>query len=165
MASAGRILIMPRGNYDASLPYEKLDLVSHNGYAWLAKKTVEGIEPSEENAEYWHNMFDLSKILSSTNAEVSYEGDVFGALYTYKNDVSMKLIGRITVNPEATSSKLKIGQVKGEYYPSQIVPFTAFNFARGSYPHGYIDTDGSIYLQILEDAVGKENSIRFYVCY
>ena len=59
MASAGRILIMPKGNYDSSATYEMLDLVHYNGTSWLAKKTAKGIEPSAANSEYWHSMFDL----------------------------------------------------------------------------------------------------------
>ena len=58
MANAGRILIIPKGNYDASVTYEMLDLVSYNGVSWIAKKTVVGIAPSE--GEYWHNMFNIS---------------------------------------------------------------------------------------------------------
>ena len=60
MASAGRILIIPKGNYDSSVTYEMLDLVYHNGTSWLAKKTVVGVEPSEANSEYWHQMFDVT---------------------------------------------------------------------------------------------------------
>ena len=59
MASAGRILIMPKGAYSASATYEMLDMVSHNGTTWLAKKTVKGIEPSAPNSEHWHNMLDF----------------------------------------------------------------------------------------------------------
>lgn len=58
MANAGRILIIPRGVYDATTTYEILDLVSYNGTSWLAKKTSIGIEPSEANSEYWQNMFE-----------------------------------------------------------------------------------------------------------
>lgn len=60
MATAGRILIMPKGAYSASVTYEMLDLVKYNGTSWLAKKTCVGIEPSTANEEYWHNMFDLN---------------------------------------------------------------------------------------------------------
>lgn len=67
MASAGRILIMPKGNYDSSVTYEMLDLVKHNRKSWLAKKTSKGIEPSEANAEYWYDMvnYDFDKTVSS----------------------------------------------------------------------------------------------------
>lgn len=64
MAAAGRILIMPKGAYDKSITYEMLDLVSHNGTSWLAKKTVIGIVPSEANSEYWHNMVNISEYLT-----------------------------------------------------------------------------------------------------
>ena len=60
MASAGRILIIPKGNYDSSATYEMLDLVNYNGTSWLAKKTVIGIEPSDANSEYWHKMFNIT---------------------------------------------------------------------------------------------------------
>ena len=59
MASAGRILIMPKGAYNASTTYEMLDMVGHNGTSWLAKKTSVGIEPSDANNEYWQNMFGM----------------------------------------------------------------------------------------------------------
>ena len=65
MASAGRILIMPKGEYDASVTYEMLDMVFYNGTSWLAKKTAEGIEPSETNGEHWHKFIDIGEVLSN----------------------------------------------------------------------------------------------------
>lgn len=65
MASAGRILIMPKGNFDSSVTYEMLDLVYHNGTAWIAKKPVVGIEPNDVNSEHWHKLcesVDLTEI-------------------------------------------------------------------------------------------------------
>lgn len=60
MADAGRILIIPKGDYDANSTYDKLDLVKYKGSSWLAKKATAGIEPSEANAEWWQNMFDIN---------------------------------------------------------------------------------------------------------
>ena len=59
MASAGRILIMPKGDYNPSITYEMLDLVYYNGASWIAKKTVVGVEPSNSNKEYWQQMSDI----------------------------------------------------------------------------------------------------------
>ena len=59
MASAGRILILPKGNWDATTTYENLDLVAHNGKAWLAKKASVGIEPDETKTEYWHDFLGM----------------------------------------------------------------------------------------------------------
>lgn len=66
--SAGRILIKPRGEWDANITYEMLDLVNHNGYAYLAKRTVVGIEPSDEHSSYWHNMLDIKTIVENSIA-------------------------------------------------------------------------------------------------
>ena len=59
MATAGRILILPKGNWDATKTYDNLDLVAHNGKAWLAKKPSVGIAPSEANVEYWHDFLGV----------------------------------------------------------------------------------------------------------
>lgn len=60
MAIAGRILIIPKGNYDASATYSMLDAVSYNDALWLAKKTATGITPSTANSEYWQKMIDVA---------------------------------------------------------------------------------------------------------
>lgn len=59
MATAGRILIMPKGTWNAETTYENLDMVAHSGRAWLAKKTSVGIEPSDANAEFWHDFLGM----------------------------------------------------------------------------------------------------------
>ena len=59
MATAGRILIMPKGTWNAETTYENLDMVAHGGRAWLAKKTSVGIEPSDANAEFWHDFLGM----------------------------------------------------------------------------------------------------------
>lgn len=74
MASAGRILIIPRGNYDENATYEMLDLVNYNGASWLAKKTVTSIAPSE--GEYWHSLLGLD---IANNLDTVAEGKVLDA--------------------------------------------------------------------------------------
>lgn len=67
MASAGRILILPKGDYDSTKEYEMLDLVFNGGTSWLAKKTSVGVEPSDANTEYWFKMcqsVDLSEVIA-----------------------------------------------------------------------------------------------------
>ena len=76
MAVAGRILIMPKGAYDATKTYEMLDLVNHNGISWLAKKTCVGITPSDDASEYWHNMLKLNIV---NNLEATEAGGVLDA--------------------------------------------------------------------------------------
>lgn len=70
MITAGRVLIIPKGDYNEEYEYEMLDLVGHGGATWLAKKTVKGIEPSEVNPEYWfkflgHSVANNLRIVNS----------------------------------------------------------------------------------------------------
>lgn len=60
MANAGRILIMPKGKYNEETIYEMLDMVSHGGKGWVCKEGCMGIEPSEENSQYWAECIDVS---------------------------------------------------------------------------------------------------------
>lgn len=82
MASAGKILIMPKGDWNAEAEYEILDLVKHNGASWLSKKASIGIEPSTDNSEYWMDLFDISTPTAekigalSRNGYGYYTGDV-----------------------------------------------------------------------------------------
>lgn len=72
MAIAGRVLIMPKGAYNASTNYEILDMVSHNGTSWLAKKPSIGIEPSAVNGDYWHSLIGMAKANNLTTTEDGY---------------------------------------------------------------------------------------------
>ena len=46
MISAGRVLLMPRGDYDNTATYEMLDIVSYNGSSYIAKGTTTGNLPT-----------------------------------------------------------------------------------------------------------------------
>lgn len=70
MTSAGRILIMPKGDWNAETEYQMLDLVTHKGYAFLARRDVVGIEPSNDNAEYWFNLLDINKVVEDGIANI-----------------------------------------------------------------------------------------------
>ena len=73
MADAGRILIIPRGDYNANSTYEKLDLVKYKGSSWLAKKNATGVEPSE--GEYWQKLFYVDIANNLTTASEGYALD------------------------------------------------------------------------------------------
>jgi hypothetical protein len=75
MTPVGKILILPKGRYDADTVYKILDLVMHNGTSWIAKKTVVGIEPSEENVEYWQKLVDIGDAIDHGIEEFFGSGD------------------------------------------------------------------------------------------
>ena len=74
MAVAGRILIMPKGEYNPNTTYEMLDVVNHNGISWICKKTSVGITPSE--GEHWQALLG---IVIANNLTTEDEGNVLDA--------------------------------------------------------------------------------------
>lgn len=59
--NAGRLLILPKGEYDSNLTYTVLDVVTCDGLPWMCKKTAKGIRPSDEHTEYWQKLFDITE--------------------------------------------------------------------------------------------------------
>ena len=51
--SAGRVLLIPKGDWNAETTYTGLDWVRHNGAAWVCKNTCTNVEPTEENSDNW----------------------------------------------------------------------------------------------------------------
>lgn len=52
--SAGRVLIIPQGEYSATKQYYMLDLVEYNGCGYVAKQATKGNLPTDQN--YWQQM-------------------------------------------------------------------------------------------------------------
>ena len=52
MNDAGRVMILPKGNYSATVQYDKLDSVTYNGSAWVATQSTIGNEPADDS-DYW----------------------------------------------------------------------------------------------------------------
>lgn len=88
MASAGRILILPKGNWDVGAEYEILDLVFHNGTSWLAKKYIAGVEPSEANAEHWHKLCDTVDLSEVFNRIAALESQMLSTISLDDIDLS-----------------------------------------------------------------------------
>ena len=88
MASAGRILIMPKGNYDANTEYEMLDLVFNGGASWVAKKNVMGIEPTDENTEHWMKMCESVDLTEVIQRIAALESQMLGTISLDDIDLS-----------------------------------------------------------------------------
>lgn len=58
MAIAGKVAILPKGEWNSAVSYEKLDAVSYDNALYIAKKTSVGQVPTD--GEYW--MFCLQSI-------------------------------------------------------------------------------------------------------
>ena len=52
MTDAGRIMIIPKGKYNASTTYERLDAVTYNGQGFIALKTVSSVIPTDDGTNW-----------------------------------------------------------------------------------------------------------------
>lgn len=52
MADAGRIVIIPKGEYKSNITYERLDAVEYNNNGYIALKTVTGITPANDGTNW-----------------------------------------------------------------------------------------------------------------
>ncbi len=52
MADAGRIVIIPKGEYKSNITYERLDAVEYNNNGYIALKTLTGITPANDGTNW-----------------------------------------------------------------------------------------------------------------
>ena len=128
MARAGRILIMPKGNYDANTEYEMLDLVFNGGASWVAKKNVKGIEPTDDTSEHWMKMCESMDLTEIIQRIAALESQMLGTIslddidlsgYATKEDLSTvnlnldALDGRLdAVEPKVTTLTSDVNMAK-----------------------------------------------------
>jgi hypothetical protein len=102
MANAGRILILPKGDWEETTTYENLDLVRHNNTSWLAKQASVGIEPSSANSEYWQNMFENRYVPPTRLIDNRY----VDAKYSISGNVCFVYLGNATEELEMNTKYL-----------------------------------------------------------
>ena len=104
-ASAGRVLLIPKGDWNASTTYTCLDWVRHNGAAWVCKNTCTNIEPTLENTNYWQL---ISKDGDSVTADTAMSN-------TSTNAVQNKVIKSYVDNSIAGIDAILKYSTKAEY--------------------------------------------------
>lgn len=123
MATAGRILIMPKGTWNAETTYENLDMVAHGGRAWLAKKASVGIEPSDANAEFWHDFLGMDVFTEENPPTAAQVGAV---------DLK-RLSSILTTSIQETALTLDNGlhvfQLGGSSYTGNDLPDTMYTYS------------------------------------
>ena len=84
-ASAGRVLLIPKGDWNSEATYTGLDWVRHNGAAWVCKNTCTNVEPTEENSDNWQIIARDGQSGSVTNVDAAMSD-------TSENPVQNKVI-------------------------------------------------------------------------
>ncbi len=112
MGNAGRVLMIPKGEYNAATTYEMLDFVYYNGRSYVCKQTSTGNVPT--NTTYWQALTgdasaEIQALTNQVNGNWSEGGKnllpntaktqtVSGVTFTVAKD------GTITANGTATAN-------------------------------------------------------------
>lgn len=71
MVNAGRILIIPKGDWSSLVSYDMLDLVSQNGIAYIARQASVGVNPSTDlQYTYWQPFGSAAEIATTSKAGI-----------------------------------------------------------------------------------------------
>lgn len=71
-AIAGRVLLIPKGNYDSTATYTMLDMVVYNGSSYICKQECTGVVPT--NTTYW--------MLNASGSAVAFLNDIGDVVIT-----------------------------------------------------------------------------------
>lgn len=80
----GKVLIAPKGTWDASTAYERLDVVNNNGASWIAKRENTGVTPAD--GDDWTNLLDITKQGVVDALGYTPAPDYAGRWYTVRNE-------------------------------------------------------------------------------
>ena len=67
MTNIGRIIMLPKGEWDSTIKYEFLDVVTYQGSTWLAKTSNQDVSPVE--GDTWQLMVATPDMTGIENAE------------------------------------------------------------------------------------------------
>lgn len=103
-SSAGRVMIIPKGEYDSATTYNKYDAVSYAKSMWIAKATVKGVAPAE--GTNWYLWFGLSEIAIDSSLSTTSTNPVQNKVITAEinkkvntSDVINSLLSTETAKP------------------------------------------------------------------
>lgn len=103
-ASAGRVLIIPKGDYNSATTYNMLDMVYFGGKSYICKQTSTGNDPT--NTVYWQIMLDGASALNDltdVNITDPQNGDGIAYNATLQKWENTTPVGITIASPPATT--------------------------------------------------------------
>lgn len=123
--SAGRVLMIPKGDYNAAETYTMLDVVSYQGKSYVAKQTTTGNAPT--NTTYWQLMLDAQghTIKDSTTTFPNRANLVFDGFYIEDDSTNnATIIRKKAPGPElvswSTGTDAEIKAMVDAYYAGNL---------------------------------------------
>ena len=133
-ASAGKVLLMPKGDYDNTETYEVLDWVRYNDKAYVCKQTSLGHYPTDTT--YWQMLVQDG---TSPNTKVSYvDNGILGSKNLIKINVASQTLEDITYTVNSDGSIVVNGtaSANGSYLEIYSVTLPPGSYIKSGCPAG-----------------------------
>ena len=98
-ASAGRVMIIPKGTYDASVTYKMLDAVYYSGSTYICKAQTTGNAPT--NTTYW-------QLMAQGTQSAQIAGNYYGTC-----DTAGATASKVVTVPASENFVLQVGDIVG----------------------------------------------------
>lgn len=143
MVNAGRVGLIPKGEFDPSVKYEKLDIVSYQNKLYIAKEKEIPIGTLPTNGKYWLLSFDIDGVAKKTNPEI--EGSIISNKAPYDNVIdSATLIQAVTDTVIGSGMAIRLTHIYGSDWEVS-VPIDTLE----GYPMPTIDTSNGISVGVI----------------
>lgn len=166
MGNAGRVLMIPKGDYNAATTYEMLDCVYYNGRSYVCKQASTGHAPTDTT--YWQPMTPDAS--AEIQALTNYVGDsgvknVLPVIATTQEKTGITFTvnadGSITVDGTAEADTYL--NVYSATNLSEILE-NGHTYILSGCPSGYTSADGSLYINgspNIASVDGSESSFTY----
>ena len=157
MGNAGRVLMIPKGEYNAATTYEMLDFVYYNGRSYVCKQTSTGNVPT--NTTYWQALTgDASAEIQALTNEVNTMNNVLGAKNLLPNTAVSTTSGGLTITKNDDGS-IHISGTRssgGDYY-YQINNAPVIKDTNNYILSGITGGSSTTYQMVVQDFVNNTN--------
>ena len=133
-ASAGKVLLMPKGDYDNTVTYTTLDWVRYDNKAYVCKQTSLGHLPTDTT--YWQLLVQDG---TSPTTKMSYfDNGILGAKNIIKINVATQTLEGITytVNSDGSITANGTASVNGSYLEVYSATLPAGTYIKSGCPSG-----------------------------
>lgn len=163
MVNAGRILILTKGLWNSQINYEQLDLVTYNGFAYLARKASVDVNPSQDTLmEYWQPFGKAAEIATTSDPGlVMPDGDTIkiessGLIYVDMDASDIDYDNTQTgITASTVQAAIDTAVVNAQLALNGIAPIEATSTASQAHALGsFFFYNGNLYVTTLAFALG-----------
>ncbi len=131
-AIAGRVMPLPKGEYDSETTYRILDIVSYGNATYMAKTTTTGNLPT--NTSYWQEIVSAVGTMSKTVYDPNNREETVAFASDVTSSLALKVDTSDVGSANGVASLDTNGKVPSEQLPTQNVNWDAVQNKPSTFP-------------------------------